>query len=132
MRRARLLALFLDVLVCAVPADLAGLALTGVVWRFLPGPRGAIPGIWAAAGGGGGRGLPAPGRAAAGRARRWLALEARRPGRARRRGRWGSIRRNFPLHRAVLEPLRRLAVLSDGTAPRRTDRRTGIRILRIT
>src|SRR5262245_57777610 len=37
MRRARFLALFLDVLVAVVPADLAALALTGGVWRFLPG-----------------------------------------------------------------------------------------------
>src|SRR4029077_518956 len=50
MRRARLLALFLDVLVAAIPADLAGLALTGVVWRFLPVLRPAIPLIWAVAG----------------------------------------------------------------------------------
>ena len=50
MRRPRLLALLLDVLLCAVAADVAGLALTGIVWRFLPALRGAIPAVWAAAG----------------------------------------------------------------------------------
>ena len=43
-----------------------------------------------------------------GRARRWLALEARRPD-GRPPGAWGSIRRNLPAPRALLEPLRRLA-----------------------
>src|SRR5512144_23600 len=50
MRRARLLALFLDILVCAAPADLAGLLLTGFIWRFVPAWRGAISPIWIAAG----------------------------------------------------------------------------------
>ncbi len=130
MRRARLLALFLDVLVCAVPADLAGLALTWVVWRFVPSARGAVPTIWAAAG------LLAAAAfllrdAAGGRARRWLALEVRRPDGAFP-GPWGSVRRNFPL----LVPLWNLydawPSLEDAEAPRRTDRRTGIRMLRIT
>jgi hypothetical protein len=130
MRRARLLALFLDVLVCAVPADLAGLLLTAAVWRFLPSARGAVPAIWAAAG------------AAAtvafllrdargGRARRWLAIEVRRAD-GRPPGASGSIRRNLPL----LVPLWNLwdawPLLRDRGASRRTDRRTGIRMLRIT
>lgn len=130
MRRARLLALFLDVLVCAAPADLVGLALTGIVWRFLPSGRGAIPAIWTAAG------LVATAAfllrdAGGGRARRWLALEARRPD-GDFPGAWGSVRRNLPL----LVPLWNLydawPLLRDGESPRRTDRRTGIRMLRIT
>ncbi|HKD17128.1 MAG TPA: RDD family protein [Thermoanaerobaculia bacterium] len=130
MRRARLLAFFLDTLVCAVPADLAGLLLTGAVWRFVPRVRGAVPAIWAAAG------------AAAtvafllrdargGRARRWLAMEVRRVD-GRPPGAWGSVRRNLPL----LVPLWNLwdvwPLLRDRDAQRRTDRRTGIRMLRIT
>lgn len=130
MRRVRLLAFFLDVLVCAVPADLVGLALTGAIWRFLPGLRRAIPAIWAVA---------ATAATAAfllrdargGRARRWLALELRGPD-GRPPGAWGSIRRNF----ALLLPLWNLydawPLFGDGEAPRRTDRRTGIRISRIT
>lgn len=130
MRRARLLALFLDVLVCAVPADLAGLILTGAVWRFVPSARRAVPAIWAIAA------------AAAtvafllrdargGRARRWLALEARRPD-GSPPGAWGSLRRNLPL----LLPLWNLwdawPLLRDREASRRTDLRSGIRMFRIT
>ena len=130
MRRVRLLALFLDTLVCAAPADLAGLLLTETVWRFVPSARGAVPAIWAAVG--------AAATAAfllrdarGGRARRWLALEARRAD-GRPPGVWGSIRRNFPL----LVPLWNLydawPMLRDPEASRRTDRRTEIRMLRIT
>jgi hypothetical protein len=130
MRRARLLALFLDALVCAVPADLAGLILTGAVWRFLPSARRAVPAIWAAMG------------AAAtlafllrdtrgGRARRWLAMEARRAD-GTPPGAWGSIRRNLPLLVPVWNLWDAWPLLRDREAPRRTDRRTGIRMLRIT
>jgi len=130
MRRVRVLALFLDALVCAVPADLAGLLLTGAVWRFVPSARRAVPAIWVAVGVGATvvfllrdtRG---------GRARRWLALEARGAD-DRLPGAWGSIRRNLPL----LVPLWNLwdawPLLRDREASRRTDRRTGIRMLRIT
>lgn len=130
MRRARLLALFLDVLVCAAPADLAALGLTWVVWRFFPAVRAAIPGIWAAAG------LAATAAfllrdASGGRARRWLAMEARRPD-GGLPGAWGSVRRNV----ALLVPLWNLydawPMLRNGESPRRTDRRTGIRMLQIT
>jgi hypothetical protein len=129
MRRARLLALFLDVLVCAAPADLAGLLLTGAVWRFLPSARRAVPAIWTVAA------VAATiafllRDARGGRARRWLALEARRAD-GRPPGAWGSLRRNLPL----LVPLWNLwdvwPVLRDRDADRRTDRRTGIRMLRI-
>ena len=130
MRRARLLALFLDVLVCAVPADLAGLLLTAVVWRFLPSARGAVPAIWAAAGAAvtiafllrDARG---------GRARRWLALEVRRPD-GRPPGAWGSARRNLPLIIPIWNLWDVWPLLRDRDASRRTDRHTGIRMLRIT
>jgi len=128
MRRARLLALFLDVLVCAAPADLAGLLLTGFVWRFLPAWRGGIPAIWVAVG------AAATGAfllrdARGGRARRWLALEARRPD-GGPPGPLASIRRNG----ALLVPFWNLydawPVLRRPDGERRTDRRTGIRIVR--
>jgi hypothetical protein len=128
MRRMRLLALFLDVLVCALAADAAGLVLTFAIWRYFPGARGAVPWIWAACG------LAAVAAfllrdRRGGRARRWLALEARRPD-GRPPGAWGSIRRNLPL----LVPLWNLydawPLRADGEAPRRSDRRTGIRIWR--
>jgi hypothetical protein len=130
MRRARLLALLLDVLVCAAPADLVGLVLTWAIWRLFPSGRAVIPVVWAAVG------------VAAtvfflsrdrwgGRARRWLAIEARRPD-GRPPGAWGSIRRNFPL----LVPLWNLydawPLLRRGGTTRRTDRRTGIRMFQIT
>jgi hypothetical protein len=128
MRRARLLALFLDVLVCAVPGDLAGLLLTGFIWRFLPSWRGGIPAVWIVVG------AAATGAfllrdAGGGRARRWLALEARRPD-GGPPGPLGSIRRNVPL----LVPLWNLydawPMLRRADGERRTDRRTGIRIMR--
>jgi hypothetical protein len=130
MRRTRLLALFLDVLVCAALADVVGLVSSALVWRLLPAARPAIPWLWAV--------LAAAATVAfllrdarGGRARRWLALEARQPD-GRPPGAWGSVRRNLVL----LVPLWNLfdawPVLSDGEAPRRCDRSTGIRILRIT
>jgi hypothetical protein len=130
MRRARLLALFLDVLVCAAPADLAGLALTWVVWRFFPAGRSTIPAIWVVAG------LAATAAfllrdAGGGRARRWLALEARRAD-GGLPGAWGSIRRNLPLLLPFWNLYDAWPLLKDGDFPRRTDRRTGIRMLRIT
>ncbi|HEY1435451.1 MAG TPA: RDD family protein [Thermoanaerobaculia bacterium] len=132
MRRARLLALFLDVLVCAVPADLLGLGVTWAVWRFLPALRPAIPGIWA------GAGLAAAVAfllrdAGGGRARRWMAIEARRPD-GRPPGAWGSVRRNLPLLLPFWNLYDSWPLLIPGKseAERRTDRRTGIRMLRIT
>lgn len=130
MRRARLLALFLDVLVCAVPADLAGLVLTGAVWRFVPSARRAVPAIWAIAA------------AAAtvafllrdargGRARRWLALEARRPD-GSNPGAWGSLRRNLPLLVPIWNLWDAWPLLRTREASRRTDIRSGIRMFRIT
>ena len=95
MRRMRLLALFLDVLVCALAADAAGLALTFVIWRYRPGALAWIPWIWTACGLAAVLAFLLRDRQG-GRARRWLALEARRPD-GRAPGAWGSIRRNMPL-----------------------------------
>jgi hypothetical protein len=128
MRRARILSLFLDILVCAALADAAGLALTGILWLYVPAGQPAIPWIWT--------GLAAAATfafllrdARGGRARRWLALEVRGVD-GRLPGAWGSIRRNLPL----LVPLWNLydawPLLADGEAPRRADRRAETRILR--
>jgi hypothetical protein len=130
MRRARILALFLDVLVCAVPADLGGLVLTWILWRFFPAARAWIPAVWIAA--------SAAATAAfllrdarGGRARRWLGLEVRAAD-GSEPGAWRSIRRNLPL----LVPLWNLwdawPILRDGESPRRSDRRGDLRMLRIT
>ena len=131
MRRTRLLALFLDVLLCAALADAVGLLASALVWRLLPAARTVIPGIWAA--------LAALAAAAfllrdarGGRARRWLALEARREADGRPPGAWGSVRRNLPLLVPIWNLVDAWPVLRDGEAPRRCDRSTGIRILRIT
>ena len=129
MRRARFLALLLDVLVCAAPADLAGLILTWILWRFSP-ARNLIPAVWIAAG------MAATFAfllrdARGGRARRWLGIEIQRADGALP-GPWGSIRRNLPL----LIPLWNLRdawpILRDGESPRRSDRRSGLRMMRIT
>ena len=126
MLRRRLLAALLDLLVAAAAADAAGLLLTAVVWRYAPGARPALPWAW---------GLLAASAIAAfllrdrrgGRARRWLALEARRPD-GSEPGWWGSFRRNLPL----LVPLWNLydawPLTRDGEAARRCDRAPGIRI----
>ena len=130
MRRARILALFLDVLVCAVPADLAGLILTWGLWRFFPAARNLIPALWITA--------AAIATAAfllrdarGGRARRWLGLEVRRAD-GSPPGAGGSIRRNL----ALLVPLWNVwdswPILRDGDSPRRSDGRGGFRMLRIT
>jgi hypothetical protein len=130
MRRMRLLALFLDVLVCALAADAAGLGLTFVIWRYLPPDRaiGAIRVVWALGG------LAAVAAfllrdRRGGRARRWLALEARRPD-GSPPGAWGSIRRNMPLLVPFWNIYDAWPLRADGEAPRRSDRHTGIRIRR--
>ncbi len=128
MRRTRLLAFFLDVLVAAAVADAAGLVLTAVLWTYLPGARAAIPWIWRVCGGGATVAFLLRDRRG-GRARRWLALEARRPD-GNAPGIRGSIRRNLPLLLPLWNLYDAWPVLSDGAAPRRSDRHTGIRILR--
>lgn len=128
MRRARILSLLLDVLVCAAVADIVGLALTALVWRYLPAARTAIPWMWAA--------LAAAATAAfllrdarGGRARRWLAMEIRRAD-GQPPGALGSLRRNLPLLIPFWNLYDAWPLLEDGEAPRRCDRRSGTRIFR--
>jgi hypothetical protein len=130
MRRARVLALFLDVLVCAAAADLAGLILTGILWRFVPAGRNLIPAVWIAAGTAATAAFLLRD-AGGGRARRWLGIEVRRADGAVP-GPWGSIRRNLPLLLPIWNLVDAWPLLRDGNAPRRTDRRSGLRMLRIT
>ena len=130
MRRLRLLALFLDVLVCALAADAAGLALTFVIWRYAPRALYTVPYVWAVCGAGAIAAFLLRDRRG-GRARRWLALEARRSD-GQPPGAWGSIRRNLPLLVPIWNLYDAWPVRSDGEAPRRTDRHTGIRIWRST
>ncbi len=130
MRRARLLALFLDLLVCAAPADLAGLLLTGFIWRFLPGWRGGIPAIWIVVGAAA-TAVFLLRDARGGRARRWLALEARRAD-GGPPGALGSVRRNLSLLVPIWNLYDAWPMLRGSDGERRTDRRTGIRIMRIT
>jgi hypothetical protein len=127
MRRARLIAFFLDMLVCAASADLAGLILTVLLWRFFPATHAAIPWIWV------GLALAAVlafllRDARGGRARRWLALEVRR-GDGRPPGAWGSIRRNLPLLVPGWNLYDAWPILRDGEGPRRADLRSETRIL---
>ena len=130
MRRTRLLALFLDLLVCAGIADGVGLALTAGVWRLWPSARGAIPGIWAVLAAAAIVGFLLRD-ARGGRARRWLALELRgTDGRPPGVGR--SIARNLVLLVPVWNLIDAWPALRDGEAPRRCDRTLGLRILRIT
>jgi hypothetical protein len=128
IRHARLLAFLLDLLVCAAAADAAGLLATAAIWLLAPQWRPAIPAIWGAA--------ALSGIAAfllrdsrGGRARRWLALEAR-DARGRPPGALGSIRRNLPLLLPIWNLIEVWPLLSDGGAQRPSDRRRGIRILR--
>jgi len=127
VRRARILALFLDCILCAAPADLAGLAASWAVWRFVPGWRAALPWMWAV--------LAAAAAMAfllrdarGGRARRWLALEARKAD-GTPPGAWGSLRRNLPLLVPVWNIVDAWPVLREGSAPRRCDRTSRTRIV---
>jgi len=129
MRRTRLLALFLDVLVCAAPADLAGTILTWILWRFSP-FRDLIPALWIAAGSAATVAFLLR-EARGGRARRWLGLEVERPD-GNPPGIRGSIRRNLPLIIPLWNLRDAWPILRDGEAPRRSDRRSGFRMVRIT
>lgn len=130
MRRARILALFLDVLVCAAPADLAGLTLTWILWRVLPAARNLIPALWIAAAGAATLAFLLRD-ARGGRARRWFGIEVRRAD-GSAPGVRGSIRRNL----ALLVPFWNLwdawPILRDGDAPRRSDTAARLRMMRIT
>lgn len=128
VKRARLLACLLDFAICAACADAVALGLTALVWWAVPGARPAVPFLWAAAA------LAAlaafttrDGRG--GRARRWLGLEAVRPD-GSPTGMKASIRRNLPLLVPGWNLFDAWPVLRDGEAPRRADRKTGVRIRR--
>ncbi len=127
MLRARILAFFLDWLVCAAAADLLGLIATWALWRLMPEWRAAIPWVWGALGTGATAAFLLRD-SAGGRARRWLALEALDPD-GRPPGPWGSVRRNLPLLVPIWNLVDAWPVLRDGQAPRRCDRATGTRIV---
>ena len=127
MRRARILAVLLDALICVALADAAALALTAALWLWLPAGRWLTSWVWGAAGAGAIAGFLLRD-VHGGRARRWLALEAidrdgRPPGLA------GSIRRNLPLVVPIWNVWDAWPLLSDGAAQRRVDRRRGIRVV---
>lgn len=126
-RRARLLALFLDVAIPAAIVDAVALPVSAAIWRFWPAARGQTAWLW----------IPAGAAAVAafllrdaggGRARRWMALEVRRED-GRAPGVWGSVRRNLALLLPGWNLVEAWPVLSDGAAPRRSDRRAGLRIV---
>jgi hypothetical protein len=127
MRRARLLAFFLDWLLCAGLADIAGLALTGLLYRWFPLWWPAIPWIWSAAAAAAIGGFLLRD-AAGGRARRWLALEAV-DSQGRPPGVWGSVRRNLPLLVPGWNIVEAWPVFRRGDALRPSDRKSGIRIV---
>ncbi len=126
MRLARLFAFFLDLLVCAVCADAAGLAATGLVWWWLPAARPAIPAVWAVAGAAAVAAFLIRD-ARGGRARRWLGLEAVGAG-GRPPGRRASARRSLPRLVPGWNLIEAWPVLRDGDATRAADRRLGIEI----
>lgn len=127
MRRTRILAFLLDVLVCAALADAVGLCATGTIWLWIPGWYGAIPWLWA-----GVAALAAVGfvlrDVSGGRARQWLALQAiDREGYPP--GVWGSVRRNLPLLIPIWNLVEVWPVLRRGQEERPSDRRSGTRIV---
>jgi uncharacterized RDD family membrane protein YckC len=128
LKRARILAFFLDVLVCAGCADVAGLAATALLWESVPGGRELIPWVWGAAGAGAVCAFLLRD-SSGGRARRWLGLEVVRPD-GRPPGAAGSIRRNLPLLIPLWNLFDAWPVLRDGEAARVSDRITGIRVRR--
>ena len=126
-RRARLLALFLDVAIPAAIVDAAVLPLSAAIWRFWPAARGQTAWLW----------VPAAAAAAAafllrdargGRARRWMALEVRRED-GRPPGAWSSVWRTGLLLLPGWNLVEAWPALRDGGAPRRSDRRAGLRIV---
>src|SRR5437879_6490487 len=95
MRRARILAFLLDMLLCVPGPDAAGLAATALFWFWLPAWRNAIPWLWAGVAAGA-IGTFLLRDASGGRARRLLVLKVvDRDGGPP--GAWASIRRNLPL-----------------------------------
>jgi membrane associated rhomboid family serine protease len=123
------MAFFLDVLVVAAIADLAGLVATWILWRYLPAGRPAVAWIWRLLGAAAVLGFLLRD-TRGGLGRRWLALEARRPD-GRPPGALGSVARNLPLLIPFWNLYDAWPVFRRGEAPRRADRRSGIRIWRI-
>ena len=125
-RRARLLALCLDIALPVFVADGAALLLAAALWRLAPAGRELAVWLFPAAG------VAALGffllrDARGGRARRWLALEVRdRQGRAP--GRWGSIRRSLPLLVPGWNLVDAWPLLTNGLAPRRSDQSRGFEV----
>lgn len=126
-RRARALALCLDLLIPAAIADGLGLLATAAVWNLGAGGLAHAAWIW---------GPLAAGALVAfllrdargGRARRWLALEVR-DARGNPPGLGGSIRRNLPLLVPVWNLFDAWPVLRNGRASRRSDRSRGFEVV---
>lgn len=127
MRRARILAFLLDVLVCAGPADVVGLCATGTIWLWIPGWNGVIPWLWAGAAAGAAVGFLLRD-VSGGRARQWLALQAIDQ-EGHPPGLWGSVRRNLPLLVPIWNLVDVWPVLSRGLEQRPSDSRSGTRIV---
>ncbi len=122
-RRARGLALGLDLLIPAAVADALGLVATGAIWYLHPAATVLLGWLWGALGAGALIAFLLRD-ANGGRSRRWLGLEVR-DGEGGRPGLWGSTRRNLPLLVPGWNLLEVWPVLRDGKAPRRSDRQQG-------
>ncbi len=129
VKNARAIAFFLDLLLCAGCADVLALAATALAWRVLHRGGNTIAGIWLAAAAAAVAAFLLRD-ASGGRARRWFGLEAVRPD-DRPPGAAASIRRNLPLLIPGWNLIEAWPVLRDGAAARPADRRTGIRVRRI-
>lgn len=127
MRRTRILAFFLDLLLCAAVSDAVGLAVTAAIWAWAPAWRWTLVWVWGTVAFGGFVAFLLRD-ASGGRARRWLALEAiDRNGRPP--GPWRSIRRNLPLLVPIWNLVEAWPVLRNGQADRPSDRHLEIRIV---
>jgi len=127
MRRARILAFLLDVLVCAALADLVALCATWAIWFWTPGWLRAIPWVWSGAAVCAGVGFLLRD-ASGGRARQWLALQVvDRDGHPP--GIRASIRRNWLLLVPIWNLVEAWPVLRQIQVERGSDRRSGIRII---
>jgi hypothetical protein len=127
MRRARILAFLLDILVCAALVDVLGLFGTGAIELWTPLWRRAIPWLWAGA-----AALAAVAfllrDVSGGRARRWLALRAiDREGHPP--GVRGSVRRNLPLLIPIWNLIEVWPILRRLETERPSDKRSGNRIV---
>ncbi len=123
--RARLLALLVDLLVCAGAGQLAALLLTGVL--RLAGASGDVAArVWPAAGAGALAAFLLRD-ARGGRSRRWFGLVVTdRTGNPP--GAFRSIGRNLALLVPVWNLFEAWPLLRDGSAPRPSDRRLGTRL----